>query len=157
MGVAIRYIKDRYEGQELVNDVFMKAFKNLEQFAFRSEVEAENYRAFQGWLARITVTLAIDRLRVKKRSLYIEDLGEDVSIVQAEASTDLHVEDILKLLNQLPEIQRLVFNMFEIEGFSHNEIAQSLMIPSSTSRAYLTRAKNKLRELYTKTLIHSYG
>jgi len=54
----------------------------------------------------------------------------------------------MKLLLQLPEIQRTIFNLYEVEGYSHEEVAALLTIPESTSRTYLTRAKKKLRELY---------
>ena len=153
MGIAIRYMNDRYEAQELVNDVFLKAFRNVSQFVFKSNSEKDDYYAFRGWLARITVTSALDRLRVKKRILYIEDLSETTSEIAAEISSNLNVQDILRLLDQLPDIQRLIFNLYEIEGFSHEEIAENLKIPSGTSRGYLARAKNKLRKLYNENLI----
>lgn len=153
MGIAIRYMNDRYEAQELVNDVFLKAFRNVSQFVFKSNSEKDDYYAFRGWLARITVTSALDRLRVKKRILYIEDLSETTSEIAAEISTNLNVQDILRLLDQLPDIQRLIFNLYEIEGFSHDEISENLKIPSGTSRGYLARAKAKLRELYNVNLV----
>ena len=153
MGVAIRYINDRYEAQELVNDVFLKAFRNVSQFVFKNNSEKDDNNAFKGWLARITVTSALDRLRVKKRILYIEDLSKTNGEITVEISSNLNVQDILRLLEKLPNIQRLIFNLYEIEGFSHEEISEILEIPSSTSRVYLTRAKNKLRELYNENLI----
>jgi RNA polymerase sigma-70 factor (ECF subfamily) len=64
----------------------------------------------------------------------------------------LFAEDILKLMNELPELHRAVFNLYEIEGFSHEEIGSMLTIPVSSSRTYLTRAKQKLRELYKKSI-----
>src|SRR5690606_29392654 len=64
-------------------------------------------------------------------------------------STRLEEQDILKLLQQLPEIQRSIFSLYEIEGYSHQEIGQMLNVPESTSRTYLTRAKGRLRKLYT--------
>jgi RNA polymerase sigma factor (sigma-70 family) len=60
-------------------------------------------------------------------------------------------------LDALPETQRIIFNMYEIEGFSHDEISKMLDISGSSSRVYLTRAKNKLRTLYAKSLIQSYA
>ena len=61
-------------------------------------------------------------------------------------------QDILKLLDKLPEIQRVIFTLFEVEGYSHEEIAQQLNIPESTSRTYLTRGKQKLRVLYKQMI-----
>jgi len=60
----------------------------------------------------------------------------------------LEYEDMLSLIQQLPDIQRSIFNLYEIEGYSHEEIGKELGIPESTSRTYLTRAKQKLRKLY---------
>ncbi|MNY69124.1 RNA polymerase sigma factor [compost metagenome] len=62
----------------------------------------------------------------------------------------------MRLLGNLPETHKLVFNMYEIEGFSHEEISTMLNIPESSCRVYLTRAKNKLRELYKNSLMNVY-
>jgi len=64
----------------------------------------------------------------------------------------MHAHDILKLMGILPAIQRTVFNMYEIDGYSHDEIAGLLAIPASSSRVYLTRAKDKLRKLLLQTM-----
>lgn len=69
----------------------------------------------------------------------------------------LGVEDIMKLLKQLPDVQRSIFNLFEIEGYSHEEIGEMLNIPESTSRTYLTRAKQRLRKLYIKEFSVSHN
>lgn len=157
MGVISRYITDRNDSEELVNDSFIKIFKNISRFDFPLEPEDSN-KAFRGWIARISSRSAIDFLRTKKTYLYIEDITEyqhpsnDVNVI-----SKLNVQDILGLLHALPEMHRLIFNMYEIEGFSHDEIAELLNIPVSSSRVYLTRAKNKLRTLYSNTLIQSYA
>lgn len=157
MGVISRYITDRSDSEELVNDSFIKIFKNISQFNFPQDPEELN-KAFRGWIARISSRSAIDFLRTRKTYLYIEDITEyqhpssDVNVISR-----LNVQDILCLLHALPEVHRLIFNMYEIEGFSHDEIAEMLNIPVSSSRVYLTRAKNKLRTLYSNTLIHSYA
>jgi RNA polymerase sigma-70 factor (ECF subfamily) len=157
MGVISRYITDRSDSEELVNDSFIKIFKNISQFSFPQDPEDLN-KAFRGWVARISSRSAIDFLRTRRTYLYIEDITEyqhpigDVNVI-----SKLHVQDILSLLYALPEMHRLIFNMYEIEGFSHDEIAEMLNIPVSSSRVYLTRAKNKLRTLYSNTLIQSYA
>jgi RNA polymerase sigma-70 factor (ECF subfamily) len=70
----------------------------------------------------------------------------DAETLEADVIDRLSAEDILGILRNLPEILRIIFNMYEIEGYSHNEISEQLGIPSSTSRTYLARAKKKLRE-----------
>lgn len=86
-----------------------------------------------------------------------EIVEEQQPITHTNAISQLNAQDILKLLNTLPDIHRVIFNMYEIEGFSHDEISKMLNIPESSSRVYLTRAKSKLRELYSKTLTNSYA
>lgn len=157
MGVVLRYVNDRNDAEELVNDTFIKIFKSIGQFSFPKEND-ELQKAFRGWIAKISSRTAIDFLRTKKTHLYVDDIAnEQQPLTQFSAISKLNVQDILKLLNALPETHRLIFNMYEIEGFSHDEISKMLNIPESSSRVYLTRAKSKLRELYSKTLINSYA
>ncbi|NEU08479.1 RNA polymerase sigma factor [Flavihumibacter sp. R14] len=157
MAVVARYVNDRYDCEELVNDNFVKIFKNISQFSFPKDPENLN-KAFKGWIAKISSRTAIDFLRSKKTFLYIDDIT-DVNEPVSELSVldKLSVNDILEMLNSLPEMHRLIFNMYEIEGYTHDEISDLMKIPTSSSRVYLTRAKNKLRELYSKTLVQAYA
>ncbi len=156
MGVVIRYVRDEDDAQELVNDSFIKIFKNIAQFDWPEKPE-EHQASFKSWIAKITSRTAIDHLRTKKGHIYVSELAEEYHPVEnINVIAELNLKDILNLLKQLPETHCLVFNMYEIEGFSHYEIAQLLKITESASRVYLTRAKNKLRELYSKTIISSY-
>jgi RNA polymerase sigma factor (sigma-70 family) len=149
MGVASRYIKDRDVAKEVVNDSFVKAFKRMYDFK-RHEDIIEFQKTFRAWLAKITVRTALDKIRVNKSPLNFVETYENLYVDHVEINNKLHVDDIMKLLFQLPELHRMVFNMYEIEGFSHDEISKILVIPSSSSRTYLTRAKQRLRELYIK-------
>ncbi|MFC3366107.1 RNA polymerase sigma factor [Pedobacter fastidiosus] len=156
MGIILRYTKNIADSEELVNDSFIKIFKNISSYKSPQNTE-ELHKSFKGWIAQIASRTAIDKLRSSKAQFYVDDLSEEehpaspVSIV-----SELHVNDIMKLLNHLPDTQRLVFNLYEVEGFSHDEISKMLTIPESSSRVYLTRAKNKLRTLYLSTMVHSY-
>lgn len=156
MGVILRYVNDRHDAEELINDCFIKVFKGLGQFGAPSDPE-QLQKAFKGWAARISSRTAIDFLRSKKTFLYVDDMEEAPQpITELNAISQLHVQDIMKLLNQLPETHKLIFNMYELEGFSHEEISKLINIPESSSRVYLTRAKNKLRILYSKSLITDF-
>lgn len=148
LAVVARYIKSEYDAEELVNETFIKAFKNLPRFNRVGEGNVLE-KSFRGWLARIAANLSIDLLRSQKNMVAMEDVGEqEVKPVLVNASDKLFAEDILKLLERLPEIQRIIFNLYEIEGYAHEEIGKMLNIPDSTSRTYLTRAKQRLRKLY---------
>lgn len=156
MGVVLRYVDDRNDAEELVNDSFIKIFKSIGQFS-SPKYDDQLQKAFKGWIARISSRTAIDFLRAKKTFLYVDDMVEEQQpVVELSAVSRLNVQDIMRLLNNLPETHKLIFNMYEIEGFSHEEISKLLNIPESSCRVYLTRAKNKLRELYKNSLMNVY-
>jgi len=156
MGVTLRYVEDRNDAEELVNDSFIKIFKSIGQFN-GPKYNDQLQKAFKGWIARISSRTAIDFLRSKRTFLYVDDITEEQQpLIELNAISQLNVQDIMKLLNELPETHKLIFNMYEIEGFSHEEISKILNIPESSCRVYLTRAKNKLRELYKNSLMNSY-
>ena len=150
MGVASRYIKDRNVAKEVVNDSFVKAFKSMYDFKRHDDID-EFQKTFKAWLAKITVRTALDKIRANKSPLNFVETYDNIYVGHVELNNKLHVDDIMKLLFQLPDLHRMVFNMYEIEGFSHEEISKILLIPSSSSRTYLTRAKQRLRELYLRT------
>jgi RNA polymerase sigma factor (sigma-70 family) len=151
MGVATRYFKDRNIAREVVNDSFIKAFKTMYDFRHNNDI-TDFEKMFKAWLAKITVRTALDKIRANKTVLtYVEEY-EEVKTAHVEVEQKLFAEDIMKLLHALPDLHRTVFNLYEIEGYSHDEIAGMLSIPVSSSRTYLTRAKYKLRELYTKSI-----
>jgi len=150
MAITIRYITKTHVAEELVNDSFIKIFNHLHHFKFPDESLA-HLKAFKGWMARITSRTAIDFLRIDKNHYHIEELAdEDIRIDPINVINKIQFEEILALLNELPEIQRIIFNMFEIEGYSHEEISQSLNIPLKNSRVYLARAKSRLRLAYQR-------
>lgn len=139
MSVALRYTNSRDEACEIVNDSFMKAFDRIKQY------QIEN--SFKGWFRRIIVNTSIDYFRKNSRYTSIMDIEKAESESYSPDIIDqLTFEDILGLIRSLPEILRIVFNLYEIEGYDHNEISEKLGIPASTSRTYLARSKKKLRE-----------
>lgn len=156
MAIIVRYTNNVADSEELVNDSFIKIFDNINKFQFPSNSD-EIKPVFKGWISKIASRTTIDKLRTRKHFLSVDDLGEDEHPAEhVNVISEIHVNEILALLNHLPETYRFVFNLYEVEGFKHEEIAKMLQIPESTSRVYLTRAKNKLRILYKNTLINSY-
>lgn len=143
MGVGLRYLSNRDDALEVVNDAFIKVFGSINSF------NPEN--PFKPWLRRIVVNTAIDRRRKNLRYLEQVDIEEAVYVgKQAQVIEDMGVEDIRTLINTLPEIQRTIFNLYEIDGYSHEEIGTMLNMPESSSRVYLSRAKDKLRKAWNK-------
>lgn len=149
MAVALRYVKDEMEAEDVVNESFVKIFRKVNDFSYEND-EYIIEKTFKAWMARITVNTSIDKIRAKKETYALDDMHDGELIHYAvSSSTKLEENDILKLLYELPEIQRSIFSLYEIEGYSHEEIGKLLHIPESTSRTYLTRAKARLRKLYT--------
>ncbi len=148
MSVCLRYTSSRDDALEVVNDSFMKVFRNIDQY--------DDTRPFKTWFRRILINTSLDQYRSNRRYLNHVDLVADYTdnIMQPDDSGSigdhLDAESVLKLFDKLPEIYRLVFNLYEIEGYSHDEIAGMLDIAPGTSRSNLSRAKKMLVNLYHK-------
>ena len=141
LGVALIYNHQRSDALEVVNDSFVKVFSKIGKY--------DTSKPFAGWLRRIVINTSIDHLRRNSRNQqYVE--AEKIAIRDESSDTlgQLAAKDILELLNHLPRYHKTVFCLYEIEGYSHDEIAAQLDIPVSSSRVYLTRAKQQLRELF---------
>jgi RNA polymerase sigma-70 factor (ECF subfamily) len=144
MSVCIRYTRDENEAMGLVNDSYMKVLGSLSEY--------DTSRPFKSWYGRILVNTAIDSYRKNlKHSDYLSIDGlTEAGEQEPDVETELTANDILMLYSQLPAQYRLTFNLFEIEGYSHEEIGQMMGITASSSRSNLTRAKKLLRELYNR-------
>lgn len=140
MGVALRYCITRDDALEAVNDGFIKVFNTMNNY--------DMSKPFKAWLRTIVVNTAIDSRRRELKHQLTTDLEHAAPVTSGSFIVEsINAQDILKLMQKLPAIQRTVFNMYEIDGYSHDEIAGQLSIPASTSRTYLARAKERLRKL----------
>ena len=151
MSVSLRYTYNREDAIEILNDSFMKVFNHIKLF--------DESKPFKSWFRKILVNTALDRLRSEQRHrihVSLEDLQTESADLTEELSQDdfnasLSADMILGLFNHLPEAYRLTFNMYEIEGYSHAEIAAMLGVSPGTSRSNLSRAKKMLRLLYLQS------
>jgi len=138
LSVCRRYARHEMEAEDMLQDAFVKMFKNLSSFKFQG--------SFEGWLRRITINTAIKHCQRKSFSnelLGFEKLPENSYL--NSSSAQLNEAFLLKLVSNLPEGYRLVFNLFAIEGYSHAEIAELLGITASTSRSQLVKARRMLQ------------
>lgn len=143
MGISLRYSINRDDALEVTNDAFIKVFNNINSY--------NNTKPFKAWLRTVIINTAIDRRRKDLKHQHHANLEDAASIShQATAVENLNARDILKIMEQLPPVQVTVFNLYEIDGYSHDEIAQMLSLSASSSRVYLTRAKEKLRSIINK-------
>ncbi len=152
-GVVLRYVHDYHTAEELINDSFIKIFLHLENFNGVTESADLNY-SFKSWIGKIASRTAIDHLRRKKVNFGMEEINENHSPVALRTNPAEKSEgrEIMNLLNQLPKTQKAIFNLYEIEGFTHEEISSLLAIPVNVCRVYLSRAKTKLKALYVKNI-----
>ena len=143
LGIPMRYTQDREEARALLNQAFLKIFTALPQY--REE------GSFAGWLSTITFRVTIDHFRKTSRQQQVSTTTPPVApAVRNEIEAQLEAEDIFKHIQQLPEAQRLVFNLYVIDGYQHREIAELLQISESASRSQLARARKCLIQLLTK-------
>ncbi len=143
MGVCMRYAKDTSEAEDILQMGFVKVFNKVSDF--RSD------GSFEGWIRRIMVNTAIETYRKNLRSLNLVDIDEVYDQPQSTFDmSGLEMKDLLKLVQQLSNGYRLVFNMYVIEGYSHREIAEQLGISEGASKSQLSRARSILKEKIIK-------
>jgi RNA polymerase sigma factor (sigma-70 family) len=141
MSICLRYAHSREEAVEIMNDGFIKVFNNIANY--------KTEHSFKGWFRKILVNTAIDHYR--KNNKHYNHFDEEIideEVFDLSAVSSLELDDLMNLLNSLPEQYKLTFNLFEIEGYSHEEIAKMLNIAIGTSRSNLARAKKMLRRAY---------
>jgi RNA polymerase sigma-70 factor, ECF subfamily len=141
MSVAVRYIGNYEEAEEIVSDSFVKIFSRI-------DTHYSPDLSFKGWLRRIVINTAIDRYRTIKNKKPTTELKEALYVEQEDDIIErLTREQILRLVQQLPPQYRAVFNLHIIDGFSHTEIGDLLGINEVTSRSNLSRARQSLKQL----------
>jgi len=139
-GVCLRYSQDYQAAEDILQEGFVKAFRNMEKFRFEG--------SFEGWLRRIMVNSAIEMHR-RKNHLYplLEVETTDIELVEENALNMLAAEDLMHMIESLSPGYRTVFNLYAIEGYSHKEIAEQLNISEGTSKSQLARARYILMEM----------
>ena len=144
--ICLRYIEDREEARDLMHDCMIKAMDNFKSFRYVSE------GSVYAWLSRITVNMAINRLKESSRFRQIP--FEQVSGDELENALEPDAESVRKipdgvldkLISELPPVRRTVFNMYCIDGYSHHDIARALGITERTSTSVLAKARASLKK-----------
>ena len=142
--VAMRFVKDSMEAEDIVQEAFIKAFAKLNQY--KAEV------TFGAWLKRIVINKSIDFLKSKKQ--HLQELEEvHLKVVDSDYKSEWLVDDVISLdeiksaIEKLPDKYRYVVMLYLIEGYDHQEISEILHISEVASRTQLSRGKSKLKEL----------
>ena len=138
MGVALRYSKNREDAEDILQDAFVRIFTHIDQYT--------DVGSFEGWLRRIITNTAITYSRKNSKYLFHKDYDE-IEEIRADDSTSLSLrddytrEELLFVMNRMPDGFRIVFNLFAIEGLKHKEIAEMLGIDVGTSKSQYHRAR----------------
>lgn len=144
-GVCLRYAKDRTEAEDNLQDGFLKVFSNIKDFRHEG--------SFEGWIRRIMVNISLGKYR-KQHLLYpVEDIGKYEPVQLADdIMAKLGADELLELIQQLPPRYRMVFNLYVLDGLTHQQISEAMNISVGTSKSNLARArdilKRKVLELY---------
>lgn len=140
LSVCRQYIKDIQLAEDVMITAFMKVFTNLKNF--------EHKGSFEGWVRRIMVNECISYIRVQKKVKFTEDeiyVEESFNATDSKFSTD----QIQFLIDALPDGYKMIFNLYAIEGYKHNEIAKMLGINEGTSKSQLSHARKMLQTQIT--------
>jgi RNA polymerase sigma factor (sigma-70 family) len=150
MSICMRYSKDKDTASEALNMGYMKILKNLA--AYNPQIP------FKAWIRRIMVNTLIDEYRKNKRErdklTYVEEYFDNSDFSEVnEALSKISYNQLLEQINLLPEATKKVFNLFAIDGYSHKEIGELLMISEGTSKWHLNAARQRLKEYIENSVL----
>lgn len=135
--VCLKYSPNHAEAQDTLHDAFIAIFSKIEQYKSKG--------SFEGWMKRLTINTALQKYRSKGvfdivNEAAIEDVEIDIS------NQEISIDYLLKIIQELPDRYRLVFNLYVLDGYSHKEIAEMLSISNGTSKSNLARARMILKD-----------
>ena len=138
MGICSRYSRDREEAKEILNDGFMKVFTHINRYDVN--------RPFINWFSRILINTAINHYKKNLKHRHHQDL-DMAKTLQNEDNilSGINYQEVLEMIQELPDAYRMVFNLHVIEGYKHEEIARQLGITVGTSKSNLFRAREHLK------------
>jgi len=142
MRMCMRYTRDRDLAMEIVNTGFLRVFKKIHTFGFKGSLE--------GWIRKLVFHSLSDHFKKKDKKVYFMEVDDRDAPVSETALNKLYLEDILKLVDQLPDATRDVFVLYAIDGYTHVEIGKMLGISEGTSKWHLSTARKKLKHLIGK-------
>lgn len=139
MGLCLRYLRDHQKAEDAVQETYIQVFKAIHRLEDDSNLLA--------WMSRIAINICLKEIR--KNKMLIFQLDESVAEQVADVVTEqnqLEADELLAVLDTLPDAYRIIFNLHVIEGYSHQEISTMLNIKESNSRTKLTRARKMLQD-----------
>lgn len=155
LGVCYRYAQSRAEAEDFLQEAFITIFRKLDQWKGEGELGA--------WIRKIVVNTSLNCIKARH---HFNDQIHSIPIEQIPAHSfiekESHPDELMELVHRLPTGYKTVFNLYAIEGYSHEEIGELLQIKASTSRSQLSKARKMLMYFLNPTLTHyqndeSYG
>jgi RNA polymerase sigma factor (sigma-70 family) len=147
MAICDRYTNNQEDSVEILNDGFLKIFKEIHRY---KPAYADEISSFKGWLRKIMVCTAIDHFRKNRKHQLVGELDSSIYHLPAdnEAAIDkVSYHEIIKFIQELSPGYRIVLNLFIVEGLSHEEISQQLGISVGTSKSNLAKARKQLQKI----------
>jgi RNA polymerase sigma-70 factor (ECF subfamily) len=141
LGIAMRYVYDKAEGEDILQDAFLKILKNIKQFQGKG--------SFEGWMKRILVNTAIGNYRKNLKHYHHADIMEIRETETAEYTiydAEFTREELFDVIRSLPDGYRVVFNLYAVEGYKHKEIAEMLGVDIATSKSQFSRARKLIQK-----------
>ncbi len=148
--ICRRYSNQNEDAKDILQDALVKIFNGIDR------CKANDENGFLAWSAKITVNVALSKYRKEHRQVLrsIDDSPDQG--MSPEILSNLNTQDILRLLDFIPENHRCVFNLVAIDGYKHQEVAELMNIKESSSRAFLSKARKRLQELIEKSQRNSH-
>ena len=140
--ICMRYAKNTDDAKDVLQDGFVKIFGKLKSYTGEG--------SFNGWMKLVMVHTALDFYRKQKREATVSYELESDDRVECDIEENISVKEILELINKLPDMQRLVFNLYILEDYTHRDIAKELNISEGTSKWYLCEARKTMKKLIEK-------
>lgn len=150
MAICDRYAKKQEDALEILNDGFLKIFKEIHNY---KPAYADVISSFKGWMRKIMIYTAIDHFRKNQKHQMVTQLDNvvyHIPTIHEDAIEKLSYEEIIRAIQELSPGYRIVFNLFIIEGLSHEEISRQLGISSGTSKSNLSKARRQLQKILFK-------
>lgn len=137
--VCLRYTKSQQEAEDVLQEAFIKIYKNLNTYRGESRLDY--------WIKRIVINTALNNQRKKLYMYPMVDIDEVQNTVERnKVLSDFRVDELLRMIRELPDGCQTIFNLFAIEGYSHKEIAEMLNVSEGTSKSQFSRARKLLQE-----------
>lgn len=143
MKICLRYATDKEEAVEIVNDGFMRVFTNIKRY--------DQSRPFKAWLSTIMINTSIDYYRARIKRIAMEELNARHEMEDTESTLSrINYTDLINLVQKLSVAYRAVFNLFVIDGYTHEEISKMLSISVGTSKSNLFKAREQMKKMLLK-------